>query len=544
MGRAEHLLPVRALATIVVVARALVADAQSTAPAHASTPSVDAPTPPATASTTPVVTPTVTPAAHPPDEGTLVEVVFPGEIQLRYTTFSDIPLAAPAGTGLPASLGQNSYFEHWFRFRPEMRIGERFKIVTEFDFARIVLADNDAQGVAYTPEARNTSLPYGVVQFRQAYAEWRAPFGLVRVGQQTFHWGYGILANDGEHTPVFGDYRYGDLVERVSFATRPAGEASPFVLAVAGDLVYRDRLADLTQGDRAWQGVLAAFYQQPGCRSDCERRRLGVLAVYRGQSFADGSTLEALAGDVTARWEWPQPDRVGKVFAGFELAVISGSTNVASTLTVPTQNILEVGAVGELGIERPGRYHIALEGGYASGDSNPVDDQQRRFTFNPGYRVGLILFPEVLQWQTARSAAIAGAPSLTARVPRGTSLVPTWGGVAGAAYLYPNATIDLGRYFDIRAAMVIAMTTSDNVDPVSTTLVGSPRNYLGGDPTRHDLGVEFDFGLGAHHPMSSTVTLLGGLQGGVLLPGHALDAIGAVGMKPIGLATARAGLQF
>ena len=80
---------------------------------------------------------------------------------------------------------------------------------------------------------------------RYLYLEYNSPIGLFRVGQQGSHWGMGILANDGDHPTLFGDYQRGALVERVLFATTPMGKGTPLTIALAGDLVFEDNTADL-----------------------------------------------------------------------------------------------------------------------------------------------------------------------------------------------------------------------------------------------------------------------------------------------------------
>src|SRR5690606_28075239 len=92
--------------------------------------------------------------------------------------------------------------------------------------------------------------------------------------------------NDGDHPSLFGDYQSGDIVERILFATRPFGSSSPFVVAVAGDLVFRDEQAELVDGDRAFQGVLSLSYDKGG-------QQLGVYGVYRNQR-RDREAVDAL----------------------------------------------------------------------------------------------------------------------------------------------------------------------------------------------------------------------------------------------------------
>jgi len=458
---------------------------------------------------------------------------------------STLPLdTTPGSTRMPNTLGQQQWVETWIRFRPWVQFGRRLRVVFQVDLARAIVPDAPTQFLSAAHEPRADTFPYGPVDLRWGYVEWDSPVGMFRLGQQGFTWGLGVLANDGDQRPLFGDYRHGDIVERIAFATRPGGRHSHVVAAIAGDLVYRDRTTRLVDGDIALQGVASVFYQHHACTTDCERKRVGALAVWRDVSFADGSTLQVFVGDLLARWHWPTPNRTGRIFAGAELALIAGTTNAARNLYVDRHDVLQMGAAAELGMERPGHYRIALEGGWTSGDRNPLDTQQRRFHFNPAHRVGLILFPEVMHWQTARSAEIARDPELAARPPFGTSLLPTQGGVAGAAYLYPNVRINLGRYLDLRGAAVVGVSTADLVDPTSVLRYGSARNYRGGDSTRRDLGVELDLGLDADVPLSPTIRFQGGLQGGVLFPGSALQDRLGVPMGRIVMGMARAGLIF
>jgi len=478
-------------------------------------------------------------------EGPLLRIEIPGEAQLRYTGLTDIPLATTPGRADQApSLGQNLFFESWLRLRPSLSLGERFRVVFQVDVARAVVADNPAVDVALAREPRGDTFPYGAIDVRQGYVEWESRVGVFRLGQQGFTWGLGVVANDGDRAPVFGDYRYGDLVERVGFATRPGGRSSDLVAAIAGDLVYRDRIATLVDGDLALQGVAAVYYQDHACRADCDRRRLGALATYRDVSFRDGDFLRVLVGDLFAQWDWPTPDRAGRVFAGVELALIGGSTNAARTIYVDTHDVLQFGGAARLGIERTGRYRFTLEGGYASGDRNPVDGTQRGLTFNPSHRVGLILFPELIAWETARSASIAGDPALAARGANGRRLLPSNGGVTGAAYLYPTAVVNLGRHFDLRLGAVLGVATADRVDPTSVQIYGTARNYRGGDATKRDLGLELDLGVNGRFPLPGNVTLTGGLQGAVLFAGRAFDDAAGRGLGRIAMATARLGMEF
>lgn len=493
------------------------------------------------------------PATRSP-QGLLFRASVNGEWHLRGWFNNELPLPTTPGQRTPSTLGQTHYAEQWFRLRPWLTVGDRFAVRANLDVMRAIILGESSRQVELSRDHRSTELSpfsHGMIDLRALHIEWTTKIGVLRAGHQQSHWGLGIVANDGDRMPVFGDYRNGDIVERLAFATRPGGARSAWVVALAGDLVFRDRLASLIEyevpielgprprasaieaeqrttrtmgGDWAWQAVLSAFYQDPACREQCERKRVGAYAVYRGQTNRLGDALMAGFADVFARWEWPSPDGTSTVFAAVEWALAAGHTTFTRSAFRPNgHEVLQHGGAAQLGIEREGAYRIVLEGGYASGDAQPQDGVQRRFTFNPAHRVGLIIFPEVLAWHTARSASIAADPRLSAQAPRGTELLPSSGAVTNAAYFYPTAIIYVTRWLDVRTGTVIAMSTTDFVDPVRSTIFGTAQNYRGGSPLARDLGIELDLGFQGRNTLPGGMKLVWGAQGAVMFPGHAWD---------------------
>lgn len=495
--------------------------------------------------------------------GLRIGFAIPGEWQVRAWALTDQQLATTPGQSEPSRLGQNFFLEQWFRFTPDLSIGEHLRVVSQFDLARGIVVGDTTQQVELSRDARDRYLANGVFDLRWLYLEWTSPIGVIRAGQQGSHWGLGIVANDGNHANVFGDYRMGDIVERIAFATRPLGRNSDLVVAIAGDWVLRDRLTRLLPyevtpvyssqprvmgADWAFQAVLSAFYQDHACRRDCERRRLGAYGVYRDQrSHLPGreqDDLRVFLLDLFARWEWPTPDGLARIFGAIEIAGVFGTTNFAANVNYERQTVQQFGGAAQLGIEREQRFNVTFEVGYASGDRNPVDAYQRRFTFNPDHRVGLILFPEVLAWQTARSASIASDERIVGRPARGADLLPSSGGVTNALYFYPTAVVNVAPWLDLRGGLVVAVASSDLVDPVMVTTRGAALNYRGGDARARDMGVELDFGVMARQALGGGVILSGGVQAGVFFPGHAFDDDRGRSLGTQSVAIARAGLQF
>jgi hypothetical protein len=160
--------------------------------------------------------------------------------------------------------------------------------------------------------------------------------------------------------------------------------------------------------------------------------------------------------------------------------------------------------------------------------------------------VGLLLFDEVLRWQTARASSAAQDPLLAngARPTPGVDLLPTNGGIAGAQYVNPTMIVRPVHWLDLKAGAVLAQTTADVVDPYRLAVQGAAVNYRGGDPKRHDLGLELDGGVEGRFALDYGMVATLGAQAGVLFPGGALANAAGDKMKLPWIAIARGGLLF
>jgi hypothetical protein len=516
--------------------------------------------------------------AETPAEAGLVRLQVHGEEQLRYEHLRSFPLDVTASRNLAFpgattdSLGQNDFASHWFRITPTLQLGDKLRVVGQADITGLLGGDLAHDTSADQTPRDDVSGGYNNVQPRWLYLEWTSPVGLLRVGQQPSHWGMGLVANDGDHPSLFGDYRYGNIVEQVLFATKPLGIDSPFVVALAGNIVYRDNVAILQNGDHAWQGILAAFYEQGP-------DMLGVYGVYRDQShqtqsepqyFPYADTIRVGVIDVAGHFARPlmAAGENAYLFGAFEVATEIGSTDAERTIYElpggPWTKIQTYGGAASLGVvltgrdgpkppkgvaTRPdlyGRVVAQVEVGYASGDANPDDTSEKRFVFDPNHRVGLLLFDEVMRWQTARAATAAQDPNLAngTRPQPGSQLLPSNGGVFGAQYVYPTAVYRPRPWLDLKAGAVIAQTTADYVDPYRLALQGAYVNYSGGDSKRHDLGLELDGGVEARRALGPILRLQVGAQAGVLFPGGALADATGMTMKTPWVAIGRVGLQY
>lgn len=495
----------------------------------------------------------LTGAASPSEANVEWFARFHGELELRGNALSSIPLRAMPFEPSTGSLGQNLYVESWMRLRFDAGIRNAVRLVFQADVLDGALFGDRAIGVSPARSHRDATIGFGAdsgcgleatcsrqdigVDPRYLYLEWQSEQSVVRIGQQAFTWGLGLLANDGDTAPLFGDYRYGDIVERVLFAIHPLGPAHPWVVSVAGDLVFDDGLANIVRGDRAYQGVLATMWKE-------ERFELGAMGVYRHQDNkrAEEDVLEVGVFDLYARGDFDDPAG-GKIHLAFEGALVAGRSSLARTASRPYERVLQ-GFFAVDASRRARRFDVGFEFGWSSGDSSTEDGAQTRGVMDADHRIGLILFPEVLAWQTARASAYGSSSTLLGTAPRGLEYLPSDGGVAGAFYMFPRVVWRPLDWLEAKAAAVLARTTTDVVDPVEQGLSSRRVNYRGGDASARDLGLELDASLIAQHWLSRSLGVAGGIEGGVLFAGEALaDATGR-SMKPIGLVRLRAGFRW
>jgi hypothetical protein len=515
------------------------------APGEAPPPDVDAPSaeieaaPPAATPSpvAPEISATATEPAAPPPADDGIRLTYGGEYQVRFNMMSDIPLRALPRTDPAQSseLGQNYWGEQWLRLRGELRFSRELRIIGQMDLLRGVAFGDLAIGVA--PEAlRRDQYGYPGVRLRFLYLEWLTSIGMLRVGQMGFSWGLGMVANDGDTPPPFGDYRYGDLVRRILFATRPLGLDTPWVVALSADWVGWDLLADFERREElAFQGVLASYYGD-------EQDRIGAYGAYRWQQNQLGDQLAAGFVDIYGRYGF-EDGIGGRIYGAIELAYARGTTTYARTVEQPEQLVEMTMGIVQIGRTSP-ELDVVLEAGYASGDSNTEDAIQSRATIDPDHRVGLVLFPEVMAAQSARSAHLAQDPALAGRASRGSELLPTNGGVSGAAYLFPYAIYRPFEWLDLRLGGVLAFATSDVADPFAQRALSRTENARGGSAGARDLGVEVDAAVLFRIPLVDDLILQTGLEGGVLVPGGAFDDALGQRMGPVGLARIRLGLRY
>jgi hypothetical protein len=493
----------------------------------------------------------------PPTKGA-IRFDIHGELQLRYENLSALKVTPPINDRTAEFINQRNYGLAWLRVGAQLLVSDKLKLVTQFDVLPRWIVGDLAQGVSAAGDtARDEHVP-AVARLRYLYLDWTTPIGLLRIGQVGNNWGMGILANNGDRPMIFGDYRFGSIVERIAFATRPLGKDTPFVVALAGDAVLHDATSKWSLGDRTYQAVLSAFYEKG-------MSQLGFFGVRRWHNVREEvadqgrGKLYVWVFDVAGKHTVKVAEDVF-AYGAFEVAHIRGKTDaIRSTPEFNEQDVRSWGGAALVGVVKRGKHApkdgspdtygqlvAQLEGGYASGDANPYDGVVKRFTFDPNHQIGLLIFPYALHFHTARAATNASNPDLIARPLPGSRLLVSNGGVFGATYINPVFLFRPVPQLDLKAGAVIAVASSDVVDPYRTTVspTGGDQSYLGGSPKNRDLGLELDGGFEYRHRIPGAITLQIGAQAGVFFPGHAFDDAQGNRAKTQSIVQGRFGVQF
>ncbi len=389
--------------------------------------------------------------------------------------------------------------------------------------------------------------------FKRFWAEWDSPVGLLLVGRQGSDWGLGMIVNNGNgFRNDWGDAYYGDNVDRVLFATKPYSlvkylvsrekpKRDPVTLAFAYDWhVARDSTMKLAPDKWVLPNASTGankikLYEIP--ENDSAHQYVGAIRIdttdygntapFKGGFYAANRHMEHqdvllpannkppeeflrvwvfdVYGELTVK---PKSFNGWELYFAGELAAVTGETNfLVSRIVSEPGNPFPVSEVTQLGwILRGGvRYKHwfsfdALNLGYASGDSNPFDDQVRNFKFHPDYNVGMILFEDLLANMSDASAVNAttvfdeGGPIRTL----GTDLLPNNGSVTNAFYVNPVLRVYPMENLQTMIGFLWARTATNFVDPSIDFLYGGAwgqYNPLGAPSSNSNYGYEIDFGV-------------------------------------------------
>ncbi|MFO0597785.1 MAG: hypothetical protein U0228_20965 [Myxococcaceae bacterium] len=511
----------------------------ATEAAPAATAPAATPEPTASASTT-TSAPAATVSLVPPRKDGWATDFGGSSFEFRLNAAARLAQSAATTTVLDdlGTTAQTYPFETRLRLAPELSF-KGFSLVSEFDvLTGAVVGTPDSTIVA----ARQPTPTWHAADLRQLYAQFKWSSGAVRIGQQTSQFGLGMLANSGSKDSEPGDFGMqhgGTVALRALIAGRPFLGSSELLSALEGyaafDLVVRDGTADLLQGDRAFNGIVGVRFNVD------EKNVIGLTLIYRNQRRPNGApderSTDAFVADLSGRWTLFSEGRTA-LDVGGELAAITGKTTQGRSDTAPVLDVRQLGMVGKVNY-RNGRWSLLVDGGYASGDQNPYDTTNNAFRFDRDYKVGLVLFDQVVGYQSARTAWRASDPNLAGVAPEGVDLLPTGGAVTGAWYLFPRARLQATEWLDVYGGPMFAFASAQPVDVFTTRINGgTPINSLGARPGNY-LGTEIDLGFSLKFQPAKYLKVSTVFEGGLLLPGDAFkNAAGAV-MPPVALGRVR-----
>lgn len=407
---------------------------------------------------------------------------------------------------------------------------------------------------------------------RKASLRWKTKLGLFSVGATVNRFGLGMLANGGD-APIdaeLADQRFGDRVLRAFWAMKPLqaiGIDEDFTAVIGADLLLQDETGTLVRPASEWDTkgftrdvgvafVLALKHVKGGYSSGLffTHRRVsspGASVLDPNVTAAFDTSIRATVVDLFADYKHAlgDPEKKREWFVAAEGAVVTGSTNTvrnnacAGNTEENRCSILQFGAVARTGV-RGEKVSFDLLGGFASGDGNPFDANLSNFRFDRDFKAGLILFDQVIAWQTAAMVRRAGDPLLLNVPNAGLELLSTSGAITNALFVQPTVKVRATSHLQLVASLLWARAPQAYLDPLWTNRTSRQTNPWG-VAAGHNYGAEFDAGANYSRELAEGTKLHFGLAGGYFVPGDAF-AIDDAGHRidPVWLVKARTAVTF
>jgi hypothetical protein len=262
----------------------------------------------------------------------------------------------------------------------------------------------------------------------------------------------------------------------------------------------------------------------------------GLYYLYRWQKnyLDDRTKAHVVDGFAKFSGKWGNAG----IKAEGEFTLVDGKTELMRNVTYPSTNkILSFGALTRLGFSYEG-INSLFEFGYASGDKNPFDDNFNTFSFNPDYRVGLIMFHEYIKAVTAVQAYNMTESQYSYEPARGYKEIPSDGSVQNAFYFYPRASYKPAEWIEFMAGFLVARSAVKLVDPFRTALAGGKEVSPLGGKASDSLGYEVDLGCRFNHDFDF-LKLVIAAEYGYFQPGDAFTYSDGKTASPVSMFQAR-----
>ncbi len=498
---------------------------------------------------------------------------------------SNLELGADGTGSAVEKLGQTTFFAHRLRLGGEAKV-RHLTFELEFDALDGLLNAQGGQVMRPVPAPEGGGAPprladpirnqsYGLTlnsfALRKLSVQWLSKVGVFGLGAMPSNFGLGMLANGGD-APLdasLGDQEFGDRVVRAFYATQPLrafGIHEHLDLAIGADLVLQDALGTLVRPSYEWandgvwadKGVEGLIY----LRHERGNYSSELYVTRRTEWVPDGagldpdvtaaftSGLNVWAFDAAVRYHHPlgDPKAQRELFGAAEAAYVTGTTNEVRNLACPGSSSANECGVSQGGGVFEGGYRsrkvtAQLTLGYASGDGNPFDGTQTGFHFNRDFKAGLILFDQVLGWQSAAAVRRISDPNMVNVPPAGIGLYSTDGAITDAFFVEPSVHYRPLEHLELVGNVLWAVAPQPYVDPYWMTRTSATTNAFGMAAGR-DYGVELDLGVNWRLPLPHGLTWLVGAAGGYFLPGDAFVVSKGSTMPDVYLVKARTALEF
>lgn len=384
------------------------------------------------------------------------EVVFEGEYRARARWYDTLSL----DRDLALSEGAAAFIQHRLWLQPRFLLSDQVQFTVELRALDNVLWGTEQLpvdlGFPNQPPIFDDALrapnrgpdrdapPLDITLWR-AWGDINTRFGRFSFGRMPLHWGAGIWQNDGQSVrPHFADF--GDTVDRVQWEYLIQDQ---IFLRLAFDVV--DELFINHEDDTVAYNLVGAW------RSEQIVAGLNTRLL---RNAADDFNLFSvdIAGEAELGPFRGTAEFIGQ-FGGGDLP--NGINDVSITA---------FGGVARLGLDLS-PWDLELEGGFATGDGNPRDDEIRTFTFDRDYSVALVMFEQPLptfatpvattltgsrtfdfaQTGTAISNALYIRPTVRRDIIEGLTAQLTFIGARAAKVpdITPNRSASYGMEFDL-----------------------------------------------------------------------------------------------
>lgn len=407
------------------------------------------------------------------------EVLLNGYYRSRFRVYDNLFLQRDVEGDVanrePGSDETTFYFDHRLRLEPEIRVNPYLSVYVQADVMDNRVFGTDPVASSYSDLYTNslgTSQTLGLpasydmnLAVKRAWAEIYAPFGRFKVGRTANVTGMGLHFNDGNGWDADG----GDTVDRVQFLTR----LGPVYGLVGFDQIY-EGLQDHPNDGQALVGAVAYRSELASASLYTYWQRDRSYPTLPGATIstteAGGNVFsDALRNDmVIGTWDLWAKTQLGPVqvetegvlrYGKGDLALLpAGAESADQAVSLSDVTLLQGGWVirGSYArtIDTYGVEFGLASGDEQDGDEDTTDRKNTTFTFDPDYRVSLLMFRVPMPL----AASTYNESGLTA----GGNEPVTGYGVSNAIYLRPTASFKVYQGLTADVAGLVGWSYTPN----------------------------------------------------------------------------------